>query len=110
MESPIIISDRLSGKETTKLLAVLENTTTHVGFCDIPSILQKVVIFLCFIICDTCMMKIRLLSIPCNKRYSMTKLHFFIINFVMILLSSLIYDDSFSSLKIYKMSQNLVSE
>ena len=56
------------------------------------------------------MMKIGSSPIPCHKRSSATKTNFFIINFVTILASSLIYDDSFSSLKISETSQNLVHE
>ena len=72
------------------------HTTTHVGFCDIPFMSLKVLFSLYFIICDACVTKITSSPIPCNKKSSTTKTSFFVINFMTIILSSLIYDAHFS--------------
>ena len=72
-------------------------TATHIGFYDVPIMSLKVVFSSCFIICDTCVTKIPSSPIPCNKRSSVTKTCFFVINLMTIILSSLICDTHFSS-------------
>ena len=79
-----------------EMKGMLTHTTTHVGFCDIPFMSLKVLFSLCFIICDACVTKITSSPIPCNKKSSTTKTSFFVINFMTIILSSLIYDAHFS--------------
>jgi hypothetical protein len=78
------------------------------GFYDISFMSLKVVFLSSFIICDACVTKFGSSPIPCHKRSSATKTYFLVLNFRTILASSLIYDDSFSLLKISKTSQILV--
>ena len=76
------------------------NTTTH----------MEVIFSSCFIICDVCMTKIGSLPIPCHKRSSATKIYFFVINLVTIILSSLICDAHFCHNQYQKTSQNHMLE
>ena len=84
-------------KKKKEMKGMPTHTTTHVGFCDIPFMSLKVLFSLCFIICDACVTKIASSPIPCNKRSSAMKTAFFVIDFMTIILSSLICDAHFLS-------------
>jgi len=70
---------------------------TQVGYCDVLFMSLKVLFSLYFIICDACVTKIASSPIPCNKRSSAMKTSFFVKNFMMIILSLLIFYAHFSS-------------
>ena len=98
----------MRGQIVTDFIAEHRITTTHIGLCDVSFMSLNVVFSSFFIICYNCVTKIDWSPIPCHKRSSATKTYFFAINLMTIILSSLIYNTGFSSLKIYETSQNLV--
>ena len=77
--------------------AVTGGTLQHIWASATFYLSLKVVFLSSFIICDICVTKISSSPIPCHKRSFAMKTFFFVINLMMIILSSLICDAHFLS-------------